>query len=75
MEELSQRFEETRSGWVRLGDAEAPPPAAFLGFAFSADEEPGQEWCGLANSELVVPELLYRRSGDRAWLKDRKGLP
>jgi len=68
MEELSQRFEETRSGWVRLGDADAPPPAAFLGFAFSADEEPGPEWCGLANSELVVPELLYRRSGDRAWL-------
>jgi isochorismate synthase len=68
MEILSRRFERTRSGWIRRGDTDAPAPAAFLGFAFSPDDQPGPEWRGLENTELVVPELQYRRSGDRAWV-------
>jgi isochorismate synthase len=68
MEEASRAFSDLRSRWLRLGDPDAPTPIAFLGFAFSPEETPGGEWHGLANTELVVPELLCRRRGDEAWI-------
>jgi len=68
MEDASRSFEELKSRWVRLGDPDAPMPVAFLGFAFAPEDQPGAEWHGLANTELVVPELLCRRRGEHGWI-------
>jgi menaquinone-specific isochorismate synthase len=65
---LEEAFKELRAGWLREPGLGVPPPIAFLGFAFSPDEEPGPEWSGLENTELVVPEIVYRRDGEAEWL-------
>lgn len=67
-ERLSGRFARLQRDWIHGGDPDAPVPVAFLGFAFSAGEQPGADWAGLGNTELVVPELVYRREGDAEWL-------
>jgi len=54
--------------WTRVGPSAAPGVAAFVGFAFDPESEPGPEWGDLENSMLVVPSLLFHRHGDRAAL-------
>ena len=68
LNELSNGCSSLASAWVRVGDTESPPPAAFVGFAFSPDEEPGPDWHDLANTELIVPEMQYRHAHDRSWI-------
>jgi len=68
LKELSNGCSRLASAWVRVGDVGSPPPAAFVGFAFSPDEDPGRDWHGLANAELMVPELQYRHASGRSWI-------
>ncbi len=68
MDAVSRGFAALKSRWTRLGDPGAPLPAAFLGFAFAPGDTPDREWNGLANMELVVPELLCRFVGDQGWI-------
>lgn len=68
MEEAAQRFRELGSRWTRIGHPDAPQPLAFVGFAFAPDDTPGPDWHGLANTEVTVPELLFRQQGDENWI-------
>ncbi len=68
LEDASRGFAALKSRWTRLGDPDAPMPVAFLGFAFAPDDEPGPEWHGMANTELLVPELLCRQCGGHGWI-------
>lgn len=50
-----------RAAWRHDGDVGAPPPLAFVGFAFAPDGG-----APLANASLTVPQLLLREDGG-AW--------
>lgn len=68
LEILAREFSALGRRWQHFGPAGRPDPIAFLGFAFSPSETPGPMWHDMANTELVVPELLFRRSGEQRWL-------
>jgi isochorismate synthase len=65
---VSTEFAQLRAAWHRGGDPAAPAPVAFLGFAFSPAQDPGPDWQGLANTEVLVPEIAYRRESNAEWL-------
>lgn len=65
----SERFGDAASAWKTIaadaiGDVE--DLICFGGFAFDATREHDARWRGFGDGELVVPELMYRREGDRA---------
>lgn len=68
LEVLTDEFSALGTRWQHYGPAGRPDPVAFIGFAFSPNETPGAMWHDMANTELVVPELLFRESGDQRWL-------
>jgi len=68
MTDASRRFADLRSRWTWPEEPAAPLPVAFLGFAFAPEDVPGAEWQGLANTELVVPELVCRVHDHQVWI-------
>jgi isochorismate synthase len=66
--QLSAAHRSVADNWTRLGSTPATGPLALAGFAFDPASVPGPEWGGLSNSLLVVPSVLFRRSGNHAAL-------
>ncbi len=63
------RFSDAASAWRTMAaDAigDVGDLVCFGGFAFDATRGHDAHWRGFGDGELVVPELLYRRDGDRA---------
>ena len=50
------------------GEAGAPEPRVFGGFAFQSGRSARAPWDGFGEGQLVLPRLSYTRRDDRAWL-------
>jgi isochorismate synthase len=63
------RYGNAASAWKAIAaDAvgDVDDVVCFGGFAFDASREHAAHWGGFEDGEVVVPEVLYRREGDRA---------
>jgi len=64
--DLQNAFKTLRSNWaVSTLDTSAslPPPAAFIGFAFAADDSMPAPWQDWPNTLFTVPALLLQQEG------------
>lgn len=64
------RFVDAANAWRALSDGAVTNRkrdlVALVGFAFAADAERARHWAAFGDGALVIPELVYRRDGDRA---------
>jgi isochorismate synthase len=64
-----QRYGDAASAWKAImADAigDVDDVVCFGGFAFDVSRERAAYWHGFEDGEIVVPEVLYRREGNRA---------
>jgi isochorismate synthase len=65
-----RRFADAASAWQEISNGAVANRqndlVALAGFAFAADAERARHWARFGDGALVVPELVYRRDGDRA---------
>lgn len=53
---------------MQLEDAPMPNPRFIGGFAFNPNAQMSAPWSHFANTEFVLPQWTYERSGDQAFL-------
>ncbi len=69
--ELQQAFRCLQAGWavhVLDGSTRLPQAAAFVGFAFAADEAAAAPWQAWPNTLLSVPQVLLQQDGEQVSL-------